>query len=758
MQKYFLVSLLAAAGMVYGCGYDKGEDVDHEEEQNNNGNKEEDTDLLAMPDTCKSNLDCMDVNGKIIGDCIENTCQRFCREGKSANDCTKDTICEAGLCRPIIDCPDVTLENESKGKNYKNRKCIKIFRTTPSVNWSQLLKGDLTFSYDNTNNLLADKDFTSKNYTFELPHSVIDRGVNFSMVTYLAVQYLKLMIVSASKVAECVKPSDLGSYKAKYQYGFNDDGISTAAMINVCQKATDDMDIDLKNYIEKIQAGPCSASGGKISCVIEEYKNSMRSNPACTEAINGLDLVREFSTILMQMGKTSASSSATYQGSNLMRNWLLTILKNNDGTFWNNEKPETEFSYALGRFDKSVLPDKGEDIKLECASDGKDCYLGAYPLNYCVEELYKGNINSNKNLYDSLYAEIDPDSDKDNKEKMKEKIKQVNKEYFDSTQRIRYCSEVDVNNVSSQNSQGEFKNTKLEFNIDYNEENADIASEKLLKDYIMMSQLGTCIYMMNGTREFALMRAMGKSPDVKLGTCGTHQYLKEATVNTGDLKGGYDILFSFMDDLGKALSSPKAITQNMSSMMNLEGLYSNATDPKYIWLSGDSFFPLVINNNSGDYQRHDLLLEVNYNAKKEMFASNTTTARIPLTEQINWLSYQDSDIVINSDEDLAKDPSKDLYELKDGKHDYVSTFSYTNPSNDQESHAVVLYKKAENQGCPKGKCTFYWKGHKAEESSDGMICGGINLVVNHIDGYVMLKDSDVAGTKEAVSPEETAQQ
>ena len=270
----------------------------------------------------------------------------------------------------------------------------------------------------------------------------------------------------------------------------------------------------------------------------------------------------------------------------------------------------------------------------------------------------------------------------------------------------------------------------------------------MLKKSAMKSQLGSCVYMMKGAYDFSLMRALSKSDNIQLGKCGSHEKLRNATVNEYIQTPEYKKLFDMLDNVKSALTTLTDVDiASMSPLLSVELLYSKAADPSYIWLSGDSLFPLAINNSTGDFKEHELILDIVYRPTDAIFET-TENSTTPLSESIHFVSYQDDDIRTNNDAVLNADPTKQRFEVKDDRHEPVSTFLYSNLNKNSDSHATVLYHK--NTDCPNGKCTFYWRGHKASNSSAGMICGGITLVMKHADGYVVL-DGDKIGTREVSS-------
>jgi hypothetical protein len=276
----------------------------------------------------------------------------------------------------------------------------------------------------------------------------------------------------------------------------------------------------------------------------------------------------------------------------------------------------------------------------------------------------------------------------------------------------------------------------------------------MLKEHVMKSQLSTCIYMMKGVYDFSLMRALSRSKDVQLEQCGFHEKLRSATVNEHKLSSDYINMFGLLDDMRKSIDklSDTTTIAALSPLLSAEMLYSKATDPSYIWLTGNSVFPLVINDFTGDDDKHDLILDIVYTPIEAMFQTSLKS-NIPLSENVKFSSYQDEDIQINADTVLAENPSKQRYEISSEPHKLVSTFTYSDVDKDIYSHTPVLYHRGGPKDCPDGKCTFYWSGQKENSSIKGMICGGIAIALNHADGYVVLKDNEMTATREVASKE-----
>ena len=764
MRNLFWVSLLATAGMLYGCGYGDGKDL----EDNTNTEIDEDKPLMRLAETCTSNLDCMDVTTHtVIGDCIAGECRRFCNSSNLdlSRECEKNTICEAGICQPLVDCPNVAFKDNSKNNEYANSKCVKIFNITPSFAWKNLLTKDLVFSKENKELFGKTTDFTSDNFTFELPKEVISDGVNFSMITYMAINYLKLELVGATALAQCTKPQikqvngtyvdipqddDIPyTYLAHYAYSLSDDPITNETMMLICDNATYHMDDDMDKYYEYLTTEGSCQIGDKIEneddqmkCVVEAYTEMLENKHECKLAQTGMELIKVFSNALMTAGMTDLTNSTSYEGAEQVYNWIDHI--------------DNQYIYQSG-FNKS----KGSgahNIDLECPKNSdENCILGIYPIKYCDVASWKENILKNNDLYrklSSAYANNDNVSI------------DIDTVYKNSKDRIRFCSEEDVGVVENNEDEAN-KATLNGIPYYFDSAKASDANKNMIKKHAMRSQLGTCIYMMNGTNEFSLMKAMAKSNDIKLKSCGMHSSLKDATINASYITENatssvdkmmameYNNIFDLLDKLKvlaidynsgnisresqELLEKIESIDLNsLNTITNLDSLYQYTTDPSLIWLPGDSLFPVVININSegesNTFKSHDLILDIVYKPKPDMFINDPTVLK-PLTSKVSFDSYQDSYV------DKANQPFKPIENSA-----YVSTFDYTNTS----SHATLLYRQNDyNLNCPYDKCTFYITGHKAEGS--GMICGGVTFPIDHIDGYIVTKLSDKFGNKELVS-------
>ena len=178
MRKELMMISLAAA--ICGCGYDDGES---------------DT-LPALPETCSSDNSCM-VGTVKMGACVAGQCQRLC---ETTDDCEEDTVCESGLCRPVVPCRATGIDG------YASKKCIQVFSHTPSNAWEALRNGDVSFDTKFVTTNGEPNDFTSDNFKLVFPQKLLSTGTNFSSVTILVISYLGALIDSGNSMYNCIKP------------------------------------------------------------------------------------------------------------------------------------------------------------------------------------------------------------------------------------------------------------------------------------------------------------------------------------------------------------------------------------------------------------------------------------------------------------------------------------------------------------------------------------------------------------------------
>ena len=192
MRKELMILSLAA--VICGCGYDEG-GYDY---------------LPALPLECQSDNACK-VGSERLGACVAGKCQRFC---DSTDDCEVDTVCESGLCRPVVPCRELEFQEGSNlSGSYKNKRCIQVFSHTPTNAWEKLRDDDLIFDSKFVAANGAAGDFTSDNFKFDIPKAIIESGTNFSSVTFLIISYLASLVNTGKSLYECMKPRTLNEDK-----------------------------------------------------------------------------------------------------------------------------------------------------------------------------------------------------------------------------------------------------------------------------------------------------------------------------------------------------------------------------------------------------------------------------------------------------------------------------------------------------------------------------------------------------------------
>ena len=768
MRKFYLISLLATVAMTYGCGYGDGKDVENTQTVVDEPNGP----LPQLAMTCLSNSDCK-IGRSIMGDCLGGVCRRFC---DSTDDCEENTVCEAGFCQPVVACPEVTFADSSKANALKDKKCVKVFKVSPTLNWSNLRKSDLHFNQDNSDLFGKSTDFTSPDYTLELRNDSINNGLNFSMVTFLTLSYIKLMIGASSLVAECVKPQwnleitaeddefknkkyieindyvDIPglNYNAPYAYSIPNNAISPMSMLTVCIDASYEQNEDMLAYHSYLTA-PSSPyfRMAKLDAVgkqsdpekamelmkkieferpgfgispedidyatlmalavdvmtsihqypLSAYKEMIEKKPVCKTARDVLQLLMGMSELVTKLGLTTTES---YEAASATFDWLTSGLENT--------------TVLQTDFDQSLIPN-AESLNLNLNKK-----LGTFPVIACNEETWRNNVRANEKLRRTLLMQ---ESEEDYKS---------SKDYID------YCSEADAGvevSTDEDKADAEKVGDKL---YKFNLKDSTKANLDMFEHNVKRSLLSTCIYIMQGLNHFGVVQAMSRASGVQLNKCSKHDELVDATINTEDLSPSFTQVFSLLEntnsvdglkDVFKTYKLEQIMT--MLRMLDAGSLYTSAADPGYIWLSGSNLFPLVINNDSGGFKNNDLLMDVVYQPAEAIFEA--TASSQPIAGNVKFTGYQDGDVV---------EDGKGGYQLKsDLNNEYISSFTYSNTLN-AESHGVLMYHR-EHNGCPNGKCTFYWYGEKV--GSLDMICGGVTAIIKHIDGYIVLDKDDPIGKR-----------
>ena len=283
-KKLRFCSTLIIASLVTSCGYDDGQG-----------------ELLPiLPLTCTSSMDCK-IGTKVIGECISGSCQRFC---DSRDDCEPNTICESGVCRPIMDCPalqfndevvisytdsaqgsqTMSVDNRGARDIYANRKCLQVFSHTPQASWRTLFKKDLVLDKNNLNKS-SNADFTSDDFTFTIPQDALYTGVNFSGVTFMSLVYMVILQMGYESASQCFRPEvynhskdtfeKLDSYVAKYLYPVQDLALGNEdTLLSLCSGSVAGMQIDMQKYLTryKILDGTSFDEHGNLA-IFDEHGN-----------------------------------------------------------------------------------------------------------------------------------------------------------------------------------------------------------------------------------------------------------------------------------------------------------------------------------------------------------------------------------------------------------------------------------------------------------------------------------------------------
>ena len=206
-KKLLFCSALLLSASLAGCGY-------------NDDNVRET--VPELPDKCTISEDCS--VGSVGGQCVLGHCLRLCG---NFEDCEEGTMCEGGVCRHIEDCPQMTLNTGYE--NYNNRKCLKVFSHVPTNSWVRLLKNDITFDNITTKEMGSSQDFTSKNFSFQLPNRALQGGLNYSIVVASALTFIVLENMASTALLECMRP-DLSANNTDPKYAIPIDSNKTLSL------------------------------------------------------------------------------------------------------------------------------------------------------------------------------------------------------------------------------------------------------------------------------------------------------------------------------------------------------------------------------------------------------------------------------------------------------------------------------------------------------------------------------------------------
>ena len=322
-KKLLFCSALLLSASLAGCGY-------------NDDNVRET--VIALPETCSSTNEC--VSGTVSGQCVENHCLRYCED---RSDCEDGTICESGLCRHIEPCP--TMDYEDGFEKYKNKKCLKVFAHTPATNWVSLLTQDVRVTSVSGRN--ASTNFTSKNFTFQVPNRALKGGLNYALVVASSLTFIVLENMTSTLFMKCVMPTGyLGEEEnideSKYRIDMDktkagDLALTDGSLYRICKEIHErpNWNNDLKNKSDTLCSDSHSyyhrftSSGRKNILNLTDNTSSsqesdrLRAND-CERTLLALQTLQKVYGVIAQatLNQEQASKTSTYQ----VGTWILDLL------------------------------------------------------------------------------------------------------------------------------------------------------------------------------------------------------------------------------------------------------------------------------------------------------------------------------------------------------------------------------------------------------------------------------------------------
>ena len=349
-KKLLFCSALLLSASLAGCGY-------------NDDNVRET--VPALPESCSSTNECF--VGSTGGQCVDGHCLRACED---RTDCEDGTICESGLCRHIVDCPEINL---TSSELTKPNKCLKVFSHTPTLQWLSLMQGDLT-----QNTAETAKDFTSNNFTFQIPHASVSAGLTYSMIAASALSFIQLELIATDALMKCVMPPNTTS---PTEYQMKLDKTKTV------------------NLLDGSLFGICSELGAK-KFWSSDFNNDLCDNPKyyfssnfdetdgkdsadrCEEALYTWKTLAKVYHVMTQMSMNDAQEAKTPTTHAI--NWVLSILKKDKVT------------------DIHIQP---QTLKVKVEDKDKEINLQLPKIQYCTD-LMKDMQNIQETICNDIMAGI----------------------------------------------------------------------------------------------------------------------------------------------------------------------------------------------------------------------------------------------------------------------------------------------------------------------------------------------------------------
>lgn len=706
----FCSALILSASLA-GCGYDDGSLES----------------LATIAESCTTNFDCKSGNA-IVGECVQGKCLRFCSPETVADDCELNTVCEGGLCRPIVPCPNMQLNSQDAISAYKNKQCIQVFSTTPGVSWFALLSGDVVVDTNQTRNSASTEDFASDNYDFVIPHESLYAGMNFSIVTLAAITYLRLLMTSATMVAECTKPEipvygtggqvvswkpiDNYTYTASYEYTPSNARMNMGTLLGICKAGTDSMNADMQAYYKYWMD-----HGNKtMDEVLQEYVKMVANKPICNRANIMIQILEGISSVVMEMGMSSTLESTTLIGAQQILAWL-------------NEDMNYQYIYDNSKeiWNQNIM-----------AGTNRVDRLGVFPVVSCDVKNWKANASANAKLASRMNQNFYTDPNAIDWETGEPDFTRA-KDY------VYFCNEIDAaNEVTECDTNNENCVYVNSVYYQYDDRKAQQVTGSVLIAGAMQSQLHSCIYMMTGMTRFPLLAALGSNPDMQFAKCANNEYRVSAMIDVAKLQTDDTTRLLLALFQGNQLAMEQ-ITQSfvdtLSVFADKEVIYTRFTDPTLIWLSGNSYMPLEIREKSTTFSKNDLILQVNFSSIDDLFKASTAS-NSAITGPISLSVVPE--MYVKKTENANPDAIAHYEENKENKDKkYLSSLVYKSGMTNESIASVVPRSNPadpDNSAC--SNCRFYYYAEKQNQAAP-MVCGGFTYKTNQVNGYIVLTDEDL---------------
>ena len=762
-KELFICSVLMAASLLTSCGYDDGKEEAVVEEF-----------LPSLSKNCTSTFDCK-VGTSIVGECISGSCQRFC---DSYDDCEANTICESGICRPIVDCPSLTFQetvalegasisNAGASEAYAGKKCVQVFSHSPSDAWRAVSLSDVVLDSKMVEED-SKTDFTSDDFTFVLPYNSIFSGLGFSLTTFVSLVYLTVLEHTYIDVAECIQPKILKKdennqnsyvlidevidgfiYAAPYDVNVSDTSLNDMnALTQLCGKTVQGMDSDMEQYLKyyKIDQNEMGKQGywkshafltaeefNQYASLIENLDEAEREkykcNPGeCTEDNSGDPKIYEYKIShdkLLTLAVHDYAQMITSDAQCVKAMTNLNILSNISGYLMKMVNSGTS-SYAANASSELAALFKTMDAEVnyykKIVEIGGET-LDLQSISICNQNVFNKTMNINRSVYNQYKGD---------------------KGYTQDERYLRYCNH-------------ETMGCQDITNCEYNDEMAMNATYEMMLSKSMSNMIYPCNYSLLGVSRFPLTMSLTSASDMKIGICSDHNNVVSAMINKSKLSAPNLVMPQILTTLFKLSGE--------NSSENFDATFDKFLDPSYLWLSGHNYMGLKIRvAENSDFSTNDLIFENRFKPLEEMFAMTTVPAldddgnpvmegntqvndqdTHPLTTDVRIDVFSDAYVKESIDQEtgipyVIATPPK----AESSTTNYISSYDYKKADMAKTVSGTALYQKhGKAETCPNNVCTLYHYAHKTLKDASGMICGGISYNLEQFNGYIVLTDEDL---------------